>query len=204
MAERLTKPAESLGRLSVGRHGKKGGKPKVEFTEIQGFTITQFAFFPEQKTAAKAMLKRQFSVPSMPDPASSCREKGCLCLRPELGKLWLVTEKPMLADLPASMDKYYPLDISASKLCLLVTGPEAGTLINRQAAVDLSCPDGQFMATAMHHVGVHILKVSEDRYLLMLPSSFAESLTDGLFDIACQFGVKVNNPAKGSLKGIEG
>ena len=204
MAERLTHPVESLARLSVGRHGKKTGKPKVEFTEIQGFTLTQLAFFPEQKTAAEAMIKRQLSLPYMPDPASSCREKGCLCLRPELGKLWLVSEKPLLSDLPASIDKYYPLDISASKLCLLVTGPEAGTLINRQAAVDLSCPDGHFMATGMNHVGVHILKISKDSYLLMLPSSFAESLADGLFDIACQFGVKVNKPVIGSLKGIEG
>ena len=40
--------------------------------------------------------------------------------------------------------------------------------------------------------------------LLWCKAGFAESLADGLFDIACQFGVKVNNPAKGSLKGIEG
>lgn len=204
MAERLLNPAESLARLSAGWHGKKGGKPGVEFTELHGFTITQIAFFPEQKAAAKAVLKRQFSVPQMPEPTSTCRTNEFLCLRPELGKLWLVSEKPILADLPASMNKYYPLDISASKLCLLVSGPKASSLINRQAAVDLSCPDGQFIATGMHHVGVHILKISEDRYLLMLPSSFAESLADGLFDIACQFGVQIHKPAKGSIKGIEG
>ncbi len=203
MVDKLKNPAQSFTRLVKGRHGKKVGKPGVELTELTGLRITQIAFFPEQITAAKVMLKRQFSLDVMAEPASSYSANGFLCLRPEITKLWLISEHPILAELPASMGKYYPLDISASKIFLLISGPESGTLINRQTAIDLSCPDGQFMATGIHHVGVHILKISEDRYLVMLPFSFAESLADGLFNIACQFGVQINKMANGSINGIQ-
>ena len=94
------------------------------------------------------------------------------------------------ANLPASMKKYYPLDLSASKICLHLSGGQSGQLINRQSAIDLSRPDGQFMATSAHHVGVHILKMGAESYLLFLPSSLL-NLAHGLFDIACQFGVQI-------------
>lgn len=195
--EVLGKAGEGLARLVPGRYGS-GGKAGVEMTELSGATITQLAFFPEQVTAVKSMLKRQFKLLQLPDFSASSQTEDRLCLRPEINKLWLVTAQPVMADLPASIAKYYPIDISASKVCLQLSGSEAASLINRQAAVDLSCPDGQFMATGMHHIGIHILKMSSENYILFIPSSFAESLAHNLFEIACQFGVRVSKPVRWS------
>ena len=198
----LDMAGEGLARLVPGRYGIKG-KAGVKITELSGVNITQLAFFPEQESAVKTFLKRQFGGMHLPDLSSSCQAGDNLCLRAEIGKLWLVTAQPVIAGLPASTAKYYPLDISASKVCLQLSGAEAGSLINRQAAVDLSCPDGQFMATGMHHIGVHILKISSEDYLLFLPSSFAESLAHSLFEIACQFGVRVSKPVRWPESGPE-
>ena len=195
----LAKTGEGPARLVVGRHGATG-KAGVTITELTELHITQLAFFPEQESVVKSMLKRQFKLPHLPDFSASCQAGDSLCLRAEIGKLWLVTAQPIIACLPASIAKYYPLDMSASKVCLQLSGAEAASLINRQSAVDLSCPDGQFMATGMHHIGIHILKISSETYILFLPASFAESLAHSLFEIACQFGVRVSKPVKWSSK----
>ena len=200
--EGLNIAGQGLARLAPGRYGIKG-RAGVKITELSGANITQLAFFPEQESAVKTLLKRQFKLPQLPDFSASCQNGDSLCLRAEMGKLWLVTAQPVIAGLPASTAKYYPLDISASKVCLQLSGAEAASLINRQAAVDLSCPDGQFMATGMHHIGVHILKISSQNYLLFLPSSFAESLAHSLFEIACQFGVRVSKPVRWPENGPE-
>ncbi|MGB0233794.1 MAG: hypothetical protein ACPGAC_00890 [Candidatus Puniceispirillaceae bacterium] len=194
MGDSLKKQTLFGAALPVGRHGKSGSRAGVKITEYRDFSLLQLAFFPDQEIAAKTMVKRQFGLPALPDISGSSQTDGLLCLRAEIGKIWLVSEQPLGANLPASMKKYYPLDLSASKICLHLSGAQSGQLINRQSAIDLSCPDGRFMATSMHHVGVHILKMGAESYLLFLPSSFAESLAHGLFDIACQFGVQIARP----------
>lgn len=194
MGDNLKTPALFGAHLPIGRHGKSGSRAGVKITELQNMCLLQLAFFPDQEIAVKTMLKRQFGLPALPDISGSSQADGLLCLRAEIGKIWLVSARPLGANLPASMKKYYPLDLSASKICLHLSGAQAGQLINRQAAIDLSCADGRFMATGMHHVGVHILKMEAESYLLFLPSSFAELLAHGLFDIACQFGVQVARP----------
>lgn len=199
--EALGRAGQGLAWLVPGRHGAKG-RVGVEITELTGPYITQLAFFPDQASAVKSMLKRQFKLAQLPDMSASCQSEGTLCLRPEISKLWLLTAQPLIDGLPASMSKYYPLDISASKVCLQLSGTEAASLINRQAAVDLSCPDGQFMATGMHHIGMHILKINSENYLLFLPSSFAESLAHSLFEIACQFGLRVSKPVSWPENGV--
>lgn len=194
MGDSLKKQTLFGAHLPVGRHGKSGSRAGVKITEYRDFSLLQLAFFPDQEIAVRTMVKRQFGLPALPDISSSCQTGGRLCLRAEIGKIWLVSEQSLGINLPASMKKYYPLDLSASKICLHLSGAQSGQLINRQSAIDLSCADDRFMATSMHHVGVHILKMGAESYLLFLPSSFAESLAHGLFDIACQFGVQIARP----------
>ena len=81
-----------------------------------------------------------------------------------------------------------------------VSGEDAARLLNRFCAVDLSCPEGQFLATALHQVPVHILKTSASTYLLFLPRSYAESLAELMHHSALQFGVDVKSVAEWSLK----
>ena len=59
---------------------------------------------------------------------------------------------------------------------------------------------GKFLATALHHVPVHILKSSATAYLLFLPRSYAESLAQLLYHSALQFGVDVKSVAEWSMK----
>ena len=81
-----------------------------------------------------------------------------------------------------------------------LSGADAARLINRFCAVDLSCSKGKFLATALHHVPVHILKSSATAYLLFLPRSYAESLAELLYHSALQFGVDVKSVAEWSMK----
>ncbi|MEC7208812.1 MAG: hypothetical protein VXW11_07005, partial [Pseudomonadota bacterium] len=91
--------------------------------------------------------------------------------------------------------RYFPLDFSGSRVLLKLSGRDAQTLINRFCAVNLSCESGRFLATGIHHVPVHILKRAETDYVLFLPRSFAESLSETLHHTALQFGVEVRRPA---------
>ena len=95
---------------------------------------------------------------------------------------------------------YFPLDLTGSKVVVRLSGADAARLINRFCAVDLSCPEGKFLATALHHVPVHILKSSASAYLLFLPRSYAESLAQLLYHSALQFGVDVRSVAEWSVK----
>ena len=182
---------QGVMRLKTGRFGYNSNRPQICLTEIEALHITQLSFFPDQIRALKLALKKQFNLPDMPHQDSIIKSRSVSAVRPEINKIWLFSSSPVLVDLPASMGKYFPLDLSASRVGIKISGSCAQTLINRFAALDLTSDKSCFMSSCIHHVQTHILKINSEEFLVFVPRSFSESIGHSLFDVACQFGIKV-------------
>ena len=196
MAEVNTMKTVGVTGLELGKQGNlENGRPAVIVQELTRVNLFQYAVFPEQLRGFKTSFKRQTGVADLPQISSSYRDQAGLVVRPELTKFWWL--RPASADAPSAgaLTKYFPLDLSASRVLLKLSGAQAQSVINRFCAVDLSGDAGQFLATGIHHVPVHILKQAQTEFILFLPRSFSESLAETLHHTARQFGVEVKRPA---------
>lgn len=78
-------------------------------------------------------------------------------------------------------DELVTLDLSDARVCLTVVGAGAAGLLSRMIALDFSeqaFPAGSFVQTSLHHVGVLIERQDRDSFLILLPTTWAQSLTD--------------------------
>ena len=196
MAEEKPMKTSGIAGLELGKQGYLDGKrPAAIFQELTGVNLVQFAVFPEQLRSFKTSFKRQTGITDLPQMSSSIDDEAGLVVRPELTKFWLLRPSAA-ADLDISaLEKYFPLDLTGSRVFLKISGEQAQTVINRFCAVDLSGADGQFLATGFHHVPMHILKQTQDQFVFILPRGFSESLAETLHHTARQFGVEVKRPA---------
>jgi sarcosine oxidase subunit gamma len=74
-------------------------------------------------------------------------------------------------------------DQSHGRVRLAVSGPRCRFLLAKGCAVDLSTsafPLGRSAPTLFNHIGVHVTRMDEDRFELMVLRSFAESLWEDL------------------------
>jgi sarcosine oxidase, subunit gamma len=74
-------------------------------------------------------------------------------------------------------------DQSHGRVRLAVSGPQARLLLAKGSAVDFSArmfPLGRSAATLFNHIGLHVTRTGNDRFELMAPRSFAESLWEEL------------------------
>ena len=196
MADNSSEKIVGISGLPSGKAGKREqGRAAVTMTELTSVSLLQLAVFPEQMKGFRTSFKRQTGIGDLPDFSDSVQDKNGLVVRPEITKFWLLRAASASPVTAPSLAKYFPLDLSGSRVFLRLRGPQAAALINRFCAVDLSVPPGRFIATGMHHVGIHILKQAEADFVLFLPRSFAESLAETLYHSALQFGVEVNRPA---------
>ena len=201
MAENGSVKKGGVSALDLGKQGNLDkGRAGVIIQELTGVKLVQFAVFPEQMRGFKTSFKRQTGVADVPQMSSSTYAKAGLVLRPEVTKFWLLcaAAEPVAVD---ELAKYFPLDLTGSRVLLKLSGAQAQALINRFCAVDLSGQDGRFLATGLHHVPVHILKQTQTDFILFLPRSFAESLAETLHHTARQFGVEVKRPADWAKQG---
>jgi methylglutamate dehydrogenase subunit D len=73
------------------------------------------------------------------------------------------------------------LDLSDARIGLSLEGPGAAGLLSRMIALDFSeqaFPAGTFVQTSLHHVGVLIERQGSETFLVLLPTTWARSLTD--------------------------
>ena len=190
-----------ISGLVVGKQGKhEDGHSGVIMQELMGYQLIQFAVFPEQMPQFQTSLKRHMNIDQLADSSASVRTSDGLLLRPEFTKFWLVRQQTEDQAMVEALAQYFPLDLTGSKVVIRLSGVHAARLLNRFCAVDLSCPQDKFLATAIHHVQIHILKNSTTDYLLFLPRSYAESLAELLHHSALQFGVEVKSVAEWGIK----
>lgn len=77
------------------------------------------------------------------------------------------------------------LDLSEARICLTLVGPGAAGLLSRVIALDFSeagFPVGTFAQTALHHVGVLVDRSRHDSFAILVPTTWATSLTSLLAD----------------------
>ena len=190
-----------ISGLVLGKQGKhEDGHSGVIMQELMGYQLIQFAVFPEQMPQFQTSLKRHMNIDQLADASASVRTSDGLLLRPEYTKFWLVRQQAGDQATVEVLAQYFPLDLTGSKVVIRLSGADAARLVNRFCAVDLSCPQDKFLATAIHHVQIHILKNSTTAYLLFLPRSYAESLAELLHHSALQFGVEVKSVAEWGIK----
>ncbi|RWA88211.1 MAG: hypothetical protein E5W38_00275 [Mesorhizobium sp.] len=75
------------------------------------------------------------------------------------------------------------LDLSDSRVCLMLEGPGASGLLSRVASLDFSdvaFDIGSFAQTAIHHVNVLIDHPGPDQFAILIPTTYATSLTSYL------------------------
>ena len=202
MADNTAIKTAGLTHLELGKQGNVGGRrPGVTFQELTGVQLVQMAVFPDQMRGFKTSFKRQTGCAGLPEMSSSYRDKAGLVVRPELTKFWLLRSASAGLLPETALAKYFPLDLTGSKVLLRLSGAQAKTLINRFCAVDLSGEAGLFLATGLHHIPLHILKQAEADFIVFLPRSYAESLAETLHHTARQFGVEVKRSAAWSKLG---
>ena len=190
-----------ISSLFLGKQGRhEEGRSGIIMQELTGYQLVQLAVFPDQMPQFQTSLKQLINIDQLADVSASVRTSDMLLLRPEFTKFWLVRQRCEDQLDSKSLAHYFPLDLTGSKVVMRLSGADAARLINRFCAVDLSCPKGKFLATALLHVPVHILKASATAYLLFLPRSYAESLAELLHHSALQFGVDVKSVAEWSMK----
>ena len=194
MANIQKKQPEHMGLTHlVADNAATQRKATVTICEMMGAHITQYAFFDSQNMAFKRALTSQFKLAL---PAPSCFVKGDakqLALRVEPTKIWIVSAKK--AEKHASVfDKFYPLDLTGSRAVVKIAGGSAVELLRRLTSANLTCDVGSLMATGMHHIPVHLLKLADDAFLLFIPRSYAESLGHLIVQISRQFGSAVKPP----------
>ena len=195
------KMTTGISALVIGKQGRhEDGRSGVIMQELTGYQLVQLAVFPDQIPQFQASLMQLINIDQIADISASVRTSNMLLLRPEFTKFWLVRKRGEERTLFKALAHYFPLDLTGSKVVMRLSGADADRLINRFCAVDLSCPKGKFLATALHHVPVHILKSSATAYLLLLPRSYAESLAELLYHSALQFGVDVKSVTEWSMK----
>ena len=201
MNRQNNKMTTGISALVLGKQGRhEDGRSGVIMQELTGYQLIQLAVFPDQISRFQTSLMQLINIDQLADVSASARTSDMLLLRPEFTKFWLVRQRDENQTLSKALAQYFPLDLSGSKVLMRLSGADAARLINRFCAVDLSCPEGKFLATALHHVPVHILKASATAYLLFLPRSYAESLAELLHHSALQFGVDVKSVAEWSMK----
>ncbi len=163
---------------------------EVTICEVTGAFITQYAFFADQQTSLKRALSTHLKLAL---PAPSRYETGIskqIAMRIEPSKIWIVSAKKP-ASQPAIFDKFYPLEMTGSRVILKIKGSKAVEVLRRLTAANLECGPGAVMATGMHHIPVHLLKQAEGEFLLFIPRSYAESLAHLIVQIARQFRLSV-------------
>ncbi len=201
MDRRNNKMTTGISALVIGKQGRhEDDRSGVIMQELTGYQLVQLAVFPDQMTRFQTSLMQLINIDQLADISASARTSNMLLLRPEFTKFWLVRQRSEEQTLFEALAHYFPLDLTGSKVVMRLSGSDAARLINRFCAVDLSCPEGKFLATALHHVPVHILKSSATSYLIFLPRSYAESLAELLYHSALQFGVDVKSVAEWSMK----
>ena len=202
MDRQYDKTTTGIAVLVPGKQGKyENGLAGVIMQELMGYQLIQLSVFPEQMHRFQTSLKQHINIDQLADISVSVRASDMLLLRPEFTKFWLVRQRGEEQTLFKALAHYFPLDLTGSKVVVQLSGEDAARLINRFCAVDLRCHVGKFLATALHHVPIHILKTSASVYLLFLPRSYAESLAELIHHAALQFGVEVKSVAEWAIKG---
>jgi heterotetrameric sarcosine oxidase gamma subunit len=151
----------------------------VAINEVELGYLTQLAGWEDFQEKGNETLRAQGL--SLPVDYHSSFRRGSTTI-------WRVAPDRMLLRSSAAFDfesaiDLAVLDLSHSRVCLTLEGPGANGLLSRVAPLDfseVSFPVGDFAQTAIHHVSALIDRHTIDGFTLLIPTTFARSLTSFL------------------------
>ena len=181
----MVKYHSGLETVLANQQSANNGTPDVVIAERRDVKIIQLSFFETQQALLKKELSR-FGVSDVPHFSMLKSGKLAGAARVEMSKIWLISD-----EMPEGCDAaLYPLDLSSSRAVIRLSGLKAPEVMARICAVDFRDKTRNFYSANMHHVGVHIHH-HNDSFDIYMPRSFAQSLTELLLDISCQYHVQM-------------
>lgn len=148
--------------------------------QIEGWDGTLARF---EASASKAL-----GAPLPATVGETVRHADVLIVRVAPRRFWLISEagakSPFLTIDP---ELGCSVLLGEGRVCLRMQGPRLPEILSRCVAVDWSSPasaPGRAWHTALHHVPVLLLRTAETACDLIVPRSFAKSLTEWIADSA--------------------
>ncbi|MER9254626.1 sarcosine oxidase subunit gamma [Mesorhizobium sp. M0598] len=144
--------------------------------QIEGWDATLRQF--EKSVSASLNTKLPTSV------GETVRHKGLLVVRVAPRRLWLVLDESAQAPaLAVDPDLGCSVPLGEGRVRLKMAGPGIARLLSGCIAVNWHAPaaaPGRAVQTSFHHVPVLFLRIGETACELIVPRSFARSLSDWL------------------------
>ena len=164
-------------------------KISVKFKEFRNFNLQQFACWPNTLSEIENFFKKKLNVNNSPSFNKGIIKEGYSLWRMEPFKWW-VLEKEL--NFPNELGT--SLDMSHSFTCINIFGDNATLLLNRHLPIDLR--ENKFSlassaSSAIHHVSIKLLKISNNNYYLLIPRGFGLSIWEILLETAKQFGYEI-------------
>ncbi|MEM9356560.1 MAG: hypothetical protein AAGB04_10125 [Pseudomonadota bacterium] len=147
-------------------------------------SLVQVAGWGTAFAEAVAPLLRELGLDNVGDFKQAQKSENTVSFRVAPQRLLLWTKDSQVA--PASLSELDPasapvLDLSHSRVCVTIEGSLARDYLARLCTIDLrlqSLPIGAFAQTTIHHTAALIFHSQTNHYVLLLPSSYAQSLWD--------------------------
>ncbi|MES0885374.1 sarcosine oxidase subunit gamma [Roseibium sp. SCP14] len=176
-------------KTKAGRHGAAGDTGvTLGIRSIEG--LWQLAGWSGFETAAEPILKRLGL-----EDAGTFREAR----RTDHATAWRIAPDKILLETARGLGDQQSadlavLDLGHARAAITLNGPAARDLLSQLIAIDVSTAafrPGEFIQTGIHHIGVLIHCLEADRFDILVPGTWAESVWEVLFDNALPHGVEV-------------
>jgi heterotetrameric sarcosine oxidase gamma subunit len=170
-----------MGKHKLPLFGQTSDNASVKISEIELVTLTQIAGWSGFDKAVSSLLTER--ALSLPGEFRTPFRKGTTTIwRTAPDRVLVRSQAPL--DLKSS-DELAVLDLSDARVCISLSGAGAAGLLSRVAALDFAeaaFPINTFVQTGLHHVGVLIDRVERDVFHVLIPTTWAVSLTGLLAD----------------------
>ena len=177
----MDKPTEPMDDVLFGQLGGK-----LCLSRADPATMVQIGFWPDSAETVHDRLNTLGGVGETLRPGQFARNGTAMIVRTTFDTYVVIDgETPKLAPELAAVT-----ELSDAWGGFSIEGPAVEGYLNRDLAVNLSlaaCPVGSALQTAMHHVPVLLLRVSETRFLLYAYRSYTEDLLDWMLDMALPY-----------------
>ena len=161
----------------------------LQFKEFSNLQLIQIASWPNTLSETENFFKKELNVNNSPSFNKGIIKEEYSLWRMEPFKWW-VLEKEL--DFPNELGT--SLDMSHSFTCISIIGDSATLLLNRHLPIDLrenKFPTASSASSAIHHVSIKLLKISNNNYYLLIPRGFGLSIWEILLETAKQFGYEI-------------
>lgn len=187
----LARPLEAGGRDGVG-----GGR-RLRLTEVRGWHLAHLCAFPGHEEEFVLRVRACSGMDPPAEPYRGAAQGDSRLYRLSRDQYWWVaaTSDAMIRlsrELPSSAGTVTAL--SASRVRFRITGPAVRDLLAKGIALDLHpsvFPQGHCAQTGLHHTGVFLERVGDDRYEMYVQRTYAVSIWEWLIDAALPFGYDV-------------